>query len=127
MNVDLLLKIKAAILADPDSFRMDTWTCGTAHCIAGWACVLSDQPITGGAAATRVLAIDRYQGDGLFHVGCWPAPIAARYAATDDRRERAAIAAERIDSFIATAGSDGVFAGDDDEDDGWDWGYDDDY
>lgn len=45
MNVELLQQIKAHILADPDAFRMDTWSCGTAHCIAGWALILTNDPV----------------------------------------------------------------------------------
>lgn len=45
MNIELLEQIKARILAEPDAFRMDTWSCGTAHCIAGWALVLNNLSI----------------------------------------------------------------------------------
>lgn len=45
MNVELLQQIKAHILAEPDAFRMDTWSCGTAHCIAGWALRLTNDPV----------------------------------------------------------------------------------
>lgn len=66
INVDLLLKVKAKILANPESFYMGDWImkgedvevfvastryrpappCGTIACIAGWA-VLIDNPNSG--------------------------------------------------------------------------------
>lgn len=127
MNIELLQEIKARILAEPDSFRMDTWTCGTAHCIAGWAVLLSGltianpdaetfaQRLTDGRtpdmAATQVLDIPADPDDWdspaerLFHVGDWPAEFEEAYEDAGSRSERAQIAANRIDRFIDTDGA----------------------
>jgi hypothetical protein len=126
MNVPLLLEIKAHILAEPDKFRMDTWTCGTAHCIAGWALELRGfkivnptawaamQTVEGGGSpghvAARLLDLqseDDYgemSSDRLFIDDYWPEDFAERYGNAESRQERAIIAAERIDHFIATNG-----------------------
>jgi len=52
MNVDLLLKVRAAILEEPKRIDMEAWSetkknscrelpkCGAVACISGWACVL---------------------------------------------------------------------------------------
>jgi hypothetical protein len=119
MNVELLQQVKQVILADPDSFRMDTWTCGTAHCIAGWALLLRDIPIVGGPSLSKQRTVsDEHPGDvaaellglsddeqlSLFNCYHWPVEFHARYRESPDRRARAQVAAERIDHFIATAG-----------------------
>jgi hypothetical protein len=138
MNTELLQRIKASILAEPDTFRMDTWSCGTAHCIAGWACVLAGQRVVNPEAfavsqrlengelpnefAQKVLKLP---GDGmnLFDVVCWPTEFEERYNEAQTRRERAAVAAERIDAYIAADGSDGESEDSDDwpddDDDTW--------
>lgn len=120
MNVPLLLDIKAHILAEPDAFRMDVWSCGTAHCIGGWACMLSGVPMKErysgsghwqaigeptSSVAERLLGLDDDSSINLFEVGCWPDEFSERYQATDDRVEHVKIAAERIDHFIATNGA----------------------
>ena len=115
MNVALLREVKAHILADPDSFRMDQWSCGTAHCIAGWALLLSGVPIDVEAGLTvsdefpsivarEVLQIDGKQGHRLFHEPAWPIDFFERHFNARTRRKRAEIAAKRIDHFIATEG-----------------------
>lgn len=131
MNVELLETIKARILAEPDAFRMDQWTCGTAHCIAGWALKLSGVDLTnpggfpweqltvGGeepsAAAAKVLDLSTEEdaewdtqpseAGRLFHVSSWPSAFEDRYCDAEERAARAQIAAERIDHFIATGGA----------------------
>lgn len=134
MNVEMLTEIKARILAEPDAFRMDTWTCGTAHCIAGWALRLADMPVINaeaqpwlqlttngdepGQAAADVLGLSMdYDGDDddfddnvseagrLFHVTHWPEDLQERYEDATSRSERAQVAAKRIDRFIATDGA----------------------
>lgn len=45
INTDLLLQIREQITAHPETHDQDQWgrrtECGTTHCIAGWAAVLS--------------------------------------------------------------------------------------
>lgn len=134
MNIPLLKEIQARILAEPDAFRMDTWSCGTAHCIAGWALVLSDLKIANpnaepwahvltdgrspmNAAAEALGLSTENDGDGdwfddgnseakrLFLNDDWPRAFCNSYDEAESRRERAKIAAERIDHFIATNGA----------------------
>jgi hypothetical protein len=133
MNIDLLQQIKSRILAEPDAFRMDYWSCGTAHCIGGWACVLSgyemqdtDSGIRGArltngfgtmTTAGDLLGLSFEDTDGwetpseaerLFFTENWPQDFEDRYdaaEAVEDRAELAKIAAERIDHFIATNGA----------------------
>lgn len=134
MNVPLLLEIKARILAEPDAFRMDVWTCGTAHCIGGWALSLNDVPMILGEfgwvtvptndqnASTeiaRLLDVSR-DSDGedgesgeelpspfgrLCFLEEWPRQFFERYEDAVSRQGKAAVAAERIDHFIATDGA----------------------
>jgi hypothetical protein len=125
MNIPKLQIIKQQILAEPDSFRMDTWSCGTAHCIGGRA-VLNDgmkivnpddyafnMMVEDGrsvySAASIALDLTEDQADRLFDVENWPDDLARRYDDDYDiaptRAMRAAIAAERIDRFIATDGA----------------------
>lgn len=119
MNVKLLRDVKEAILHDPDSFRMDQWSWGTAHCIAGWALLLRDIPVEfvysqghmtvsgewPGDVAKELLELSGRQPLRLFHVQNWPTSFRDRYCWADDRRGRAEVAAERIDHFIATRGA----------------------
>ena len=44
-QIELLDKIREKILENPDHFNMHSWhsSCGTSHCIAGWAQVLTTQ------------------------------------------------------------------------------------
>lgn len=46
LNLPLFDRIKAHITAHPDQFDMNSWwtvgSCGTACCIAGWACALDE-------------------------------------------------------------------------------------
>lgn len=132
MNVALLQKIKRRILRRPDTFRMDHWNCGTAACIAGHACAMNGQvvdrrgwvynslaeakkvfprrtPID--AEATRHLGITFSQfrslceWDSDAQVPYWPEPFRSRFKKARLRKDRAKIAADRIDRFIATKGA----------------------
>lgn len=134
MNVELLQQIKARILAEPDAFRMDTWSCGTAHCIAGWACALVGDPVDATAhslpmyqttasgryppeVAAEALELGPYVrddiclSDSLFMDSEWPDEFLDAFVEVEDihtpeaRRQRAEIAAARIDHFIATNGA----------------------
>ena len=45
LNTDLMLQIREQITSHPETHSQDTFgmasECGTTHCMAGWACVLS--------------------------------------------------------------------------------------
>lgn len=122
MNTELLLKVKAAILAEPLNFDMTDWfmpdkesPCGTTACIAGHAAVISigaeslkegqrywfeELPNIG-----EILGCDFWQKGRLCYVEQWPEDFLDRYLKADNRTERALIAADRIDHFIATNGA----------------------
>ena len=111
MNVELLEKVKAAILKDPGSFNMSDWDCGTTACIAGHVMRLNGQSmhcslINSGHVA-RLLGLDKLQAEALFYVGGWPTKFQEAYGKASDRQDNvrmAAVAAERIDHFIKTKG-----------------------
>lgn len=125
MNVQLLREIQVEILAKPDAFRMDVWTCGTAHCIAGWALHLTGQRIADMRAPTALqttedgrlvqhaacdaLQIDEDEGGVLFNTCKWPDYFRNELEDDDgdpisDRQKLAKVAAERIDFFIIAEG-----------------------
>jgi hypothetical protein len=103
VNIELLKKIKAHVLASPKSFRMDHWNCGTAMCIAGWACALTGQRWALSDDDIRVLVSDENPGTvaadaldigpfqphmardrhaaatRLFFVNAWPEQFQGRY------------------------------------------------
>ncbi|WP_055566013.1 hypothetical protein [Streptomyces atriruber] len=63
INVDLLLEIREQITSHPETHDQEQWGkrtgCGTTHCIAGWAAVL-----TGAALAwTDAADLDDINGD----------------------------------------------------------------
>lgn len=114
MNTKLLLKVKRKILKYPQLFDMSWFTsansCGTTHCIGGWAKVFSksDKVDCG-------LEITTKQCDKLFYVNFWPEPFRTKYLdlctgsvlrawtpKPGNERKVAKVAAERIDYFIAT-------------------------
>lgn len=45
LNVDLMLEIREQITSHPGTHNQDSWgeqsSCGTTHCIAGWACAMT--------------------------------------------------------------------------------------
>ena len=108
---------------------MDEWNCGTAQCIAGWACSLSKlkwRPAESlkhvfclqkggyvGDVAARLLDLSVVVGadeltsesERLFFVKEWPPAFRRRFERARLRRRKAQIAAERIDHFIATNGA----------------------
>lgn len=124
MNKELLLKIKEQILKEPTRFYMGDWNynCGTAHCIGGWASVLSGRtPLSaiesfrGGTSeqqiAAELLRLDYTTASALFHVSSWPPTFKNAYYVIEDKDDRtnrnqalAEVAAQRIDHFIATEG-----------------------
>lgn len=122
MNTKLLLKVKAAILAEPAKFRMELYfqsetssPCGTAACIGGHAIAISRKwkRLRAGfkldsyhPEASRCLEIapDSEQADSLFSAGMWPRQFRDRYYKARTAKQRAKAAADRIDHFIATEG-----------------------
>lgn len=129
MNIELLQKIKTAILTKPTAFDMGNWfqyqvysPCGTSACLAGWAITLgaahSDKPSEG----ERVFE-DQYSGRNgksysewaselldlppdfntrsLFYASCWPEKLA-------DRQEEAVNAFERNPETLARIAADRI-------------------
>lgn len=131
MNVALLERVKAHILAEPRRFQMKTWVmhnhgrvyyeadngrktkfakCGTAACIGGWAYLLSEDdgkhPYYGDIAsfAREVLGLNHSQAARLFSVYNWPRYYCRRFSRAN-AKDRVRIAARRIDRFIKTKGA----------------------
>lgn len=121
MNIELLRRIKQQILQNPELYDQDSWVnvhrkteCGTACCIAGWACQLDDirkfkslineieSYKTPGfsirGTARNLLDLTQNQDTELFIY--WPASYKKRYIYANNARERAAIGAEYIDYFV---------------------------
>jgi len=113
VNATLLLKIKEQILREPKSFNMDTWEgkgtppCRTAHCIGGWAIVLSGGTVPHrwemwqdecARMARKALNITLKQGNQLLFEEKWPAAFQPH---NNPGVSLAQIAANRIDAFIA--------------------------
>lgn len=119
MNKELLLKIKEHILAEPKRLIMDDVAfrgrpgervydggisfeiadCGTAACIAGWACLLSDERPSLWYGE-RLLRLNYPEKHYLFFASSWPTKFYHRWRNANTPQERAVIAAERIDHFI---------------------------
>lgn len=124
LNVKLLRKIKKHILAKPRRFLMyelivrssDYYphyyddagrktkfeSCGTAACIAGWACLLTDGIEFNGDAWERgkkLLGLDERKANRLFNVGRW-GKLDDLYHRAKSAKARAQIAAKRIEQFI---------------------------
>jgi hypothetical protein len=129
INVKLLRKIAKHITDKPrrfvmrtfmystdgwgDEFRADDGSmqkfekCGTVACIGGWAVLLTDGVAPTGeirARAVEILGIQGMNEDKLFEVTMWPTEFTKRYWAAKTQRQRAKVAAERIEHFIATEG-----------------------
>jgi hypothetical protein len=133
MNVELLEKVKEHILLKPRTFIMGSFIetigevpgrttfyndagdiikfdkCGTAACIAGWATILHEKTnqIPYGKIQDRaksILGITESQSNRLFYDTFWPKDFYNRYLTAKSQKQRAQVAAERIDHFIATHG-----------------------
>jgi len=81
--------------------------CGTAACIAGWAIALQDKVSPSEAIgalmkASRYLGIDQEIAEDLFYEYHWDDELLDRWVEAESLEERAQIAAERIDQFIAS-------------------------
>lgn len=121
MNTKLLRKIAKVIQEKPREFGMKYWhkrrglyatgfldslpegkeiACGTTHCIAGWAQLLSpsaDRSAWVRDDAQRLLGLTGDQAERLFLAEEWPRGFGGQ-------RCSAAKAAARIEHFIATGG-----------------------
>jgi len=133
MNIELLQKVRDAILAEPRRFNMGYWVtdgvttapCGTAACIGGYALVLNKMEedktmdwvrgihyftMSPGwiivTDAQRVLGLTLDQRSRLFNDNCWPNPYRDQLRSATDPAKAAKIAADRIDLFIRTGGTD---------------------
>lgn len=129
LNVRLLRKVKKHILEEPRRLLMRTWVCrksydeptfvtddyttaskfadcGTAACIAGWTCILAGEERPVDISFTAAALLGLRNGDRLFMVENWPEPYRAHYRQARSQKARAKTAAERIDHFIATRGTD---------------------
>lgn len=128
-NVKLLRKIQKHILKEPRRFFMDWYIarksqlredtfasdngtrqefapCGTAACIAGWACLLSgNEALDFHRTALHVLNIrdsEPFRAHVLFDVNGWAQPFQSQYKKAKKPEARAEIAASRIEYFIKT-------------------------
>jgi hypothetical protein len=126
MNTQLLLQVKAAILAEPHLFDMEFYLvrrlCGTAACIAGHAVHIAAPQVydaaihrlnTGGGyfvdlggEGKTALDIDAETAKRLFLTTRWPEEFLEAYEDCATSEQRAVVAAQRIDHFIATNGAD---------------------
>ena len=131
MNLENFERVKAAILANPESFHMswfaakdDRSPCGTVGCMAGfcdWLTAIDGYKetlftssgqlrrgfINDGAElvirnAKQFLGISDGQADALFHTADWPSKYTQRYFEAVDADSRATVVVRRIDHFLAT-------------------------
>ena len=113
MNIPLLRQIQAQIIQHPESFDMTKWDCGTAACIAGWACRLkglkmpiSSTPIGNPEIASKaqeLLGLDEKQRPRLFLCLNWPMEFVVMENAGSKAQAKAAVA--RIEAFIESGGA----------------------
>ena len=124
MNIELLNKVKAAILEHPDKFHMGSW-CGTACCIAGHVVQIADpecmrivmeRRLPGywiSDRAAELLELSNDEASRLFFVATWPEEDQEAADDADDLNNVLAfqlamamskVAAARIDRFIKTNG-----------------------
>lgn len=126
MNVELLRTIQKHIREEPRRLRMAAWArggppnqegyvesgygeedhvvfppCGTVACIAGWAHILSGGGIGSAGQSAGARALDVDFDTALFFVDLWPADLEERYESAATDQERAEVACEAIDRFIA--------------------------
>ena len=132
MNTKKLLRIKASILKHPGQFVMHSYFsklnslgkqatgCGTAACIAGWAIAneykdKTLKEVTTGdwryfieplEKAVQILDINLPQSYRLFNQDNWPDEFKDAWWEAKTAKQRAKVAADRIDFFIKTNGED---------------------
>ena len=118
LNIPLLRAIQAKIKEEPGMFTMSAWHmsayrgclgevyhCGTAHCIGGWAQVLSGATVSNigvERAAMEALGLTREQANRLFYNVDWPEPFHLEYEMAKGHAERADVAIRRIEHLINT-------------------------
>ena len=112
MNVELLRRIQEVIRLKPEALEMGDWhgknLCGTTHCIAGWAQVLSghDESHRADDEGMEALELSYEEADRLFYVDVgdgsgWPKEFRG---SPDEWKPTPQQAIARIDHFIATEG-----------------------
>lgn len=123
MNTALLLQVKDAILAETEHFDMGYWfrdhmhrdralqtltQCGTTACIAGWAVYIGIDNVRTVRwieyKAKALLDLSKCQASRLFYVANWPLQYYSAYHDATSDLQRAVVAAQRIEHFIATNG-----------------------
>lgn len=70
MNLVHYQQVLDQIVAHPETWDQTQWHCGTSHCFAGWAQVLSGKPAdetTARRDARIYLDLSSWQADQLFH------------------------------------------------------------
>lgn len=127
LNIDLLKKVRDKIATTPGAYNQETWAkpsasapCGTAACIAGWACIISGaidvkqlyslaegrQWVAIEGAAQAQLGLTRAEADTLFSGDPsydWPIEFGDQWdSAYGDNKQEAEIAVEYLDSIINT-------------------------
>jgi hypothetical protein len=129
MNLENFERVKAAILANPQSFHMswfaaedERFPCGTVGCIAGfcdWLMAVDGERGTAFRAdgslkrelssndpvknrGRRFLGITHEQAELLFYADKWPRQFYSRHVTTFNWQRRAELTVERIDHFLAT-------------------------
>lgn len=106
-----------AFRANKDNYGDDAPPCGTAGCIAGWACLLSgttfEKASTGGwKRATKLLGLTSSQAATLFAppahydngIDSWPKKFSMKYIKAKTKRGKANVTVARIEHFIKTKG-----------------------
>lgn len=117
MNIVLLRKIQAKILADPEQYAEwdhAYWDEATAG-IAGWAIILSIPGTTpammddlikdGWSVAMHLLGIFPDEAEALFNVKRWPEAYRVRYWRAETADARAQAASDLIDEFANDRGA----------------------
>lgn len=112
MNVELLRKIAAVIQEKPELFDMQyfNWrnSCGTSHCIGGWAEDMTGLPMQEALNISNLEARRLFYVDGDFSdeeegdEGGWPKQF---HGVPEPWKPTPQQAAARIEHFIATNGA----------------------
>jgi hypothetical protein len=132
MNESLLRQVKAHILAEPKRLIMTQYVvkkseteryiphrtgipsvfglrsfpeCGTVACIAGWGALLTGMRLDFEYDYASLFGLTQYQASRLFNPRMWPGQF-QRGTWDDGTPEAARAAADRIDFFIETKGTD---------------------
>jgi aspartyl/asparaginyl-tRNA synthetase len=122
MNTELLQKIKQKIIENPSHLDMNTWSCGTTACIAGWAGKLSNikfpdvlEPLSSSKfiaqyscepmeMGIRLLDLTYAQAYRLFFVNNWPIELREAYDNAKSSNCKIKATCKRIDKFIESDG-----------------------